>query len=67
MLILDEPLDSLDLPTQTVVAALLARISRKQGVSVLLVAHDVNPLLTYLDRVVYFGARTRGRRRGHTR
>jgi len=56
VLILDEPLDSLDLPNQTAVAALLARISRQQGVSVLLVAHDVNPLLTYLDRVVYFGA-----------
>jgi zinc/manganese transport system ATP-binding protein len=24
-------------------------------VTVLLVAHDVNPLLAYLDRVVYFG------------
>jgi zinc/manganese transport system ATP-binding protein len=56
VLILDEPLDSLDLPNQTAVAALLARISRQQGVSVLLVAHDVNPLLTYLDRVVYLGA-----------
>jgi zinc/manganese transport system ATP-binding protein len=57
VLILDEPLDSLDLPNQTAVAALLARISRQQRVTVLLVAHDVNPLLTYLDRVVYFGAR----------
>ena len=56
VLILDEPLDSLDLPNQTAVAALLARICRQQGVTVLLVAHDVNPLLTYLDRVVYFGA-----------
>jgi zinc/manganese transport system ATP-binding protein len=56
VLILDEPLDSLDLPNQTSVAALLARISREQSVTVLLVAHDVNPLLTYLDRVVYFGA-----------
>jgi zinc/manganese transport system ATP-binding protein len=56
VLILDEPLDSLDLPNQTAVAALLARISRQQDVTVLLVAHDVNPLLTYLDRVVYFGA-----------
>jgi zinc/manganese transport system ATP-binding protein len=25
-------------------------------VTILLVAHDVNPLLSYLDRVVYFGA-----------
>ena len=55
LLILDEPLDSLDLPNQTAVAALLARICRQQSVSVLLVAHDVNPLLSYLDRVVYFG------------
>ena len=57
VLILDEPLDSLDLPNQTAVAALLARICRQQRVTVLLVAHDVNPLLTYLDRVIYFGAR----------
>lgn len=56
LLILDEPLDSLDLPNQTAVAALLARICRERGVTVLLVAHDVNPLLPYLDRVVYFGA-----------
>ncbi len=56
VLILDEPLDSLDLPNQTSVAALLARICHDQGVSVLLVAHDVNPLLSYLDSVVYFGA-----------
>ena len=55
MLILDEPLDSLDLPNQTAVAALLGRICREEGVTVLLVAHDVNPLLPYLDRVVYFG------------
>ncbi|MDQ6607488.1 MAG: ATP-binding cassette domain-containing protein [Actinomycetota bacterium] len=55
VLILDEPLDSLDLPNQTAVAALLARICRQQGVSVILVAHDVNPLLSYLDRLVYFG------------
>jgi zinc/manganese transport system ATP-binding protein len=56
LLILDEPLDSLDLPNQTATAALLGRICREQGVTVLLVAHDVNPLLAYLDRVVYFGA-----------
>jgi zinc/manganese transport system ATP-binding protein len=56
LLVLDEPLDSLDLPNQGAVAALLERICRRQGVTVLLVAHDVNPLLTYLDRVVYFGA-----------
>ncbi len=53
LLILDEPLDSLDLPNQISVAALLASISRGRGVAVLLVAHDVNPLLPYVDRVAY--------------
>jgi zinc/manganese transport system ATP-binding protein len=53
LLILDEPLDSLDLPNQASVAALLRRICSTEGVSVLLVAHDVNPLLGYLDQVIY--------------
>jgi zinc/manganese transport system ATP-binding protein len=53
LLVLDEPLDSLDLPNQAAVAALISRICREQRVAVLLVAHDVNPILPYLDRVVY--------------
>jgi zinc/manganese transport system ATP-binding protein len=53
---LDEPLDSLDLPNQASVAALVADICHTAGVAVLLVAHDVNPLLPYLDRVVYLAA-----------
>jgi zinc/manganese transport system ATP-binding protein len=53
LLILDEPLDGLDLPNQAAVAALVRRICTERGVAVLLVAHDVNPLLPYLDRVVY--------------
>jgi zinc/manganese transport system ATP-binding protein len=56
LLILDEPLDGLDLPNQSAVAALLRRICTAEGVSVLLVAHDVNPLLDYLDRVLYLAA-----------
>src|SRR5439155_24709051 len=56
MLLLDEPLDSLDLSSQGAVAALVQRICREQGVAVLLVAHDVNPILGYLDRVVYLAA-----------
>ncbi len=53
MLFLDEPLDSLDLPNQAAVSALLGRICRSQNVAILLVAHDVNPLLPHLDRVLY--------------
>jgi zinc/manganese transport system ATP-binding protein len=53
LLLLDEPLDSLDLPNQASVAALVHEICHEAGVAVLLVGHDVNPLLPYLDRVVY--------------
>jgi len=53
LLMLDEPLDSLDLPNQASVAALLATICRDHDVAVMLVAHDVNPILPYLDCVAY--------------
>jgi zinc/manganese transport system ATP-binding protein len=56
LLILDEPLDSLDLANQAQIAALVQEICRARGVAVLLVAHDVNPLLSYLDRVIYIAA-----------
>ena len=53
ILLLDEPLDSLDLPNQAAVAGLISEISRAHGIAVVIVAHDVNPLVTYLDGVVY--------------
>lgn len=53
ILLLDEPLDSLDLHNQQAVTALIRRISQEHQVTVLLVAHDVNPILPYLDRVLY--------------
>jgi zinc/manganese transport system ATP-binding protein len=53
LMLLDEPLDSLDLPNQAAVAALISGICRDRGVTVILVAHDVNPILSSLDRVVY--------------
>ena len=53
MLLLDEPLDSLDLPNQAAVAALISEISQRSGITVLIVAHDVNPIVPYLDGVVY--------------
>ncbi len=58
LLLLDEPLDSLDLPNQASVAALVRRICQEEKVAVLLVAHDINPILGYLDRVVYVAGGT---------
>jgi zinc/manganese transport system ATP-binding protein len=56
VLLLDEPLDSLDLPNQAIVAALIHRICRGENVAVMMVAHDVNPILGYLDRVIYLAS-----------
>lgn len=53
MLALDEPLDSLDLNNQQAISSLIQRICQEQGVTVLLVAHDINPILPFVDRVVY--------------
>ncbi len=53
LLLLDEPLDSLDLPNQASVAGLISDISQNHGITVLIVAHDVNPIVSYLDAVVY--------------
>ena len=55
ILLLDEPLDSLDLYNQQAVSALIRSVSQEYKITVLLVAHDVNPLLPYLDRVLYIG------------
>ncbi|HEY3751433.1 MAG TPA: metal ABC transporter ATP-binding protein [Pseudonocardiaceae bacterium] len=56
LLLLDEPLDSLDLPNQSLIAALIGRICEAEGVTVLMVAHDVNPILGYLDQVIYLAS-----------
>jgi zinc/manganese transport system ATP-binding protein len=53
LLLLDEPLASLDVRHQIGVAHLVADLARTRGMAILLIAHDVNPLLAVLDRVVY--------------
>lgn len=53
ILALDEPLDSLDLRNQQGIASVIRQISRETGAAVLLVAHDINPILSSVDRVVY--------------
>lgn len=53
LLLLDEPLDSLDVPSQAGISALIRDICRRENIAVLMVAHDVNPILPYLDRLVY--------------
>jgi zinc/manganese transport system ATP-binding protein len=53
LLLLDEPLASLDLRNQVAIAQLVGRLARAHDIAVVLVAHDVNPLLPVVDRVLY--------------
>jgi zinc/manganese transport system ATP-binding protein len=53
LLLLDEPLANLDLRSGQEVIRLLARIAREQRLAVLLSAHEMNPLLPVMDRIVY--------------
>ncbi len=56
LLLLDEPLANLDLRSGQEIIALLHRIAVEQHVAILLSAHDMNPLLPVMDRVVYLAA-----------
>jgi zinc/manganese transport system ATP-binding protein len=56
LLLLDEPLANLDIRSAQEVISLLADITRRQQVPVLISAHEMNPLLPVMDRVVYLAA-----------
>jgi zinc/manganese transport system ATP-binding protein len=53
LLLCDEPLLSLDLPSQRTVTSLVDRRRRERDTAVLFVTHEINPVLPYVDRVLY--------------
>lgn len=53
LLLLDEPLANLDIRSAQEISKLLARLAREHHVAVLISAHDMNPLLPFMDRIVY--------------
>ncbi|SEA13482.1 ABC transporter ATP-binding protein [Paraburkholderia sartisoli] len=56
LLLLDEPLISLDPHHQKSVVELVRRVQQELGITVLFSAHELNPLLHALDRVLYLGS-----------
>jgi zinc/manganese transport system ATP-binding protein len=56
LLLLDEPLISLDPHHQRAVVELTRMLQRELGIAVLFSAHEINPLLGALDRVLYLGS-----------
>jgi zinc/manganese transport system ATP-binding protein len=53
LLLLDEPLANLDLRSEQEIVGLLARLAREQQIAILLSAHDMNPLISAMDRIIY--------------
>jgi zinc/manganese transport system ATP-binding protein len=53
LLLLDEPLANLDPGSVQEIIALLHRVAKQQHVAIFLSAHEMNPLLPVMDRVVY--------------
>jgi len=53
LLLLDEPLASLDYPTQTAITALIGRISRGKAMTVIMVTHDVNRIVGQAGKLIY--------------
>jgi zinc/manganese transport system ATP-binding protein len=55
LLLLDEPLISLDAAHQEAIIDFVRRFGRERGITVLFSAHELNQLLGFLDRVLYLG------------
>ena len=53
LLLLDEPLANLDLRNQIAIPQLVAKLASADSTTVLLVTHDINPLLPVVDKVIY--------------
>lgn len=53
MLLLDEPLSNLDPQAQQRILLTARRLCTEQGITVLMTAHDINPLLPHMDQVLY--------------
>ena len=53
ILLLDEPLSNLDMRREKELLQLVNQVVRTRNVTALLIAHNINPLLPFLDKVIY--------------
>jgi len=53
LLLLDEPLSNLDLKREKDLVQLVNSLVRSRNVTALLIAHNINPLLPFLDKVIF--------------
>jgi zinc/manganese transport system ATP-binding protein len=53
LLLCDEPLLSLDLPSQSLITRLLHEYRTHSNAAIIFVTHEINPILPYVDKVLY--------------
>jgi zinc/manganese transport system ATP-binding protein len=53
LLLLDEPLSNLDIRREQELVQVIHNVVRSRSVTALLIAHNINPLLPVLDKVIY--------------
>jgi zinc/manganese transport system ATP-binding protein len=53
LLLLDEPLANLDIRREHQLIRLISDVVHEKNIAVLLIAHDINPLLSAVDRILY--------------
>jgi zinc/manganese transport system ATP-binding protein len=53
LLLLDEPLANLDIRRETELIQLISNAVKRENIAVLLIAHDINPLLPVIDGIIY--------------
>jgi zinc/manganese transport system ATP-binding protein len=53
VLLLDEPLSNLDIRREKELVHLVSNVVHSRNVTALLIAHNINPLLPFLDKVIY--------------
>ncbi|MGA2104682.1 metal ABC transporter ATP-binding protein [Methanoregula sp.] len=53
LLLLDEPLSNLDIRREQELVQVIHNVVRSRNVTALLIAHNINPLLPVLDKVIY--------------
>jgi zinc/manganese transport system ATP-binding protein len=53
LLLLDEPLANLDIRRENDIVKLVSEIAKNENIAVVLIAHDINPLLQVVKRLIY--------------
>jgi zinc/manganese transport system ATP-binding protein len=53
LLLLDEPLANMDIRREIELIRLVSRVAKQRHIAVMLIAHDINPLLPVVDRIMY--------------